>query len=562
MNKMLLSALVFMLIMAAAVPTSVSQIREAKVTGGEVKGSISDGVASFKGIPFAAPPVAELRWKAPQPVKPWTGVLKAHSFAPACMQIIDTPRFTLYPTEKVSEDCLYLNLWTAAKNENEKRPVMVWVHGGGFTRGMTKTPLFDGTKFAQKGVVFVSVAYRLGSFGFLAHPDLSRESGKGSGTYGLQDIIAALQWVKNNIAQFGGDPACVTILGQSAGGTIVSILAASPAAKGLFHRVIAESGASFAPPRFGREAGLTVPTLGFAESIGKNFLDKLRVADIKAARAISAQKIQDRSAAIPSGTFWPVADGEVLPGDQYELYLAERFNDTPILVGTNSDEGAAFARGLSSAKLFEQYVRNNFGPAAESILSVYPHANNSEAFQASRDIGRDNIFAWHTWTWARLQTLKGKNKAFVYYFDYHNAWSQAAGASHSAELAYVFGNFRQPNGALPPPEPGRKGRPIMDQSPIQAGSWGFADIGPSSVEKALSDTMSSYWINFAKSGDPNSPGLPEWPAFSGKQQAAMYFGPGSSSAKPLPNIEKLKVFDPYYARRRMEAKARAGNSNN
>jgi para-nitrobenzyl esterase len=561
MNKMLLSALLCMLTTIESAQTAASQIREVKVAGGEVKGSVSDGVASFKGIPFAAPPVAEFRWKAPQPVKPWSGVLKAHSFAPACMQTIDTLRFALYPTEKVSEDCLYLNVWTAAKNENERRPVMIWVHGGGFTRGMTRTPLYDGSKFAQKGIVFVSVAYRLGPFGFLAHPELSRESGKGSGTYGLQDIIAGLLWVKDNIAQFGGDPSCVTIFGQSAGGTIVSMLAASPATKGLFHRVIAESGASFAPPRFGREAGMTVPTLAFAESTGKDFLNKLGATSIKNARALSAQKIQDRTAGNAQGTFWPVADGDVLPGDQYELYLTERFNDTPILVGSNSDEGAAFARGPSSAKLFEQYVRNSFGPDSESILSVYPHANNSEAFQASRDIGRDNIFAWHTWTWARLQTLKGKNKAFVYYFDYRNPLSQGAGASHSAELMYVFGNFRQPNGALPPPEPGRKGRPITDQPPLQAGSSGFADAGPNDFEKALSDMMSSYWVNFAKSGDPNGSGLPEWPAFSEKQQPAMIFGINSSGAKLLPNIEKLRVFDSYYARRRMEAKARAGNSN-
>jgi para-nitrobenzyl esterase len=563
---MLLSALLCMLAMIETAQTAVSQIREAKVTGGEVKGSTSSGVSSFKGIPFAAPPIGDLRWRAPQPIKPWTGVRKTNSFAPACMQTIDTPRFTLYPTEKVSEDCLYLNVWTAAKNENEKRPVMVWVHGGGFTHGMTSTPLYDGTKFAQKGVVFVSFAYRMGPFGFLAHPELSLESGKGSGTYGLQDLIAGLRWVKDNIAQFGGDPSCVTIFGQSAGGTLVSMLTASPEAKGLFHRVIAESGASFSPPRIGREAGMTVPALGIAESTGKDFLDKLGATTIKAARRLSARKIQDRSAANTQGTFWPVADGNILPGDQYELYLTERFNDTPILVGSNSDEGAAFARGPSSAKLFEQYVRNNFGTEAQALLSVYPHANGSEASQASRDIGRDNVFAWHTWTWARLQTLKGKNKAFVYYFDYHNAWSQEAGASHSAELAYVFGNFRYPNGAsvLPPAQPaGRRAiGPGMDQSPSFPRAAGFADAGPSTVEKALSDMMSSYWVNFAKSGDPNGPGLPEWPAFSEKQQAAMYFGTSSSGAKLLPNIEKLKAFDSYYARRRMEAKSRSGNSIN
>ena len=548
MQKMLRSAVLLMLVMIASAPTLVSQIREAKVTGGEVKGVVADGVSSFKGIPFAAPPIADFRWKAPQPLKAWKGVLKADSFAPACMQTIGNIARLSGAPEKVSEDCLYLNIWTAAKNEGEKRPVMVWIYGGGFTGGMTSVPIYDGTKLAQKGVVFVSIAYRVGPFGFLAHPELSRESGKGSGNYGLQDAITGLQWVKENIERFGGDPSCVTIFGQSAGGTLVSMLAASPAAKDLFHRVISESGASFAPPRVRREPGLTVPTLAAAEFTGKDFLDKLGATDINAARALSAQKLQDSPAASTQGTFWPVADGDILPGDQYELYLAGRFNDTPILVGTNSDEGAAFARSPSSAKLFEQYVRNNFGSEADEILSVYPHANDFEASQSTKDLGRDNIFAWHTWTWARLQSLKGKNKAFVYYFDHRTPLSQGSGASHSAELPYVFGNLRSLGGTPKMPPPG------FGQSPRFPPGGGFPNAGPSTVEKALSDLIMSTWVNFARSGDPNGKGLPQWPAFSENQHHAMYFGVDSAGARTLPNLEKLKTFDRYYARRRMEAK--------
>ncbi len=563
MIKILLSVSLSMVGMITIPQFARAQIREAKVTGGAVKGAVSDGVSSFKGIPFAAPPTGDFRWKPPQPAKPWTGILNAKSFAPACIQTIGNIAKLMGSLDKVSEDCLYLNVWTAANNESEQRPVMVWIHGGGFTGGMTSMPTYDGTKLAQKGVVFVSVAYRVGPFGFLAHPDLSRESGRGSGNYGLQDLIAALQWVKDNIAQFGGDPSCVTIFGESAGGTLVSMLGASPAAKGLFQRAIAESGASFAPPNSTKEAGITVPTLDGAESNGKNFLKQLGVSDIKAARELSAQKILNSPEASKNGLFWPVSDGDVLPGDQYELYLSGHFNDTPILVGTNSDEGAAFSRGGEMPpKAFENLIRNNYGIEADSILSVYPHGNDTEATQSSKNIGRDAVFAWHAWAWARLQSRIGKGKPYVYYFDHYNP-ALSSGASHATELSYVFGNFRGA-GSLPPAAatapPGQFGR----RNPFPpGGGFGIRPAGdaPSAGDNQLWEVMSSYWINFAKSGDPNGAGLPRWPAFSEKEQNAMVFGVTSVGAQPLPNMEKLKALDVYFARRRMEAKGRAGNSN-
>jgi para-nitrobenzyl esterase len=556
MSKLLWTLSLFILAMVAATQSAVSQIRQVKVTGGEVKGDESQGIVSFKGIPFAAPPVKELRWKSPQPVTPWNGVKKANSFAPACMQILGNMAKISGSTDRVSEDCLYLNVWTAAKNENEKRPVLVWIYGGGFTSGMTSLPMYDGSNLAQKGVVLVSVAYRVGPFGFLAHPDLSRESGKGSGNYGLQDAIAGLQWVKENIAQFGGDPSCVTIFGQSAGGTVVSMLTASPAAKGLFHRAISQSGGSFAPPRSGNEAGQNVPTLGLAESKGKEFLEKLGASDITAARALSANKIQNSPTASVTNHFWPVADGDVLPGDQYELYLAGRFNDTPILVGTNSDEGGSFARGTVTAKEFEMRIRNGFGPNAAALLSVYPHANDLEASQSSKDSGRDSVFAWPTWAWASLQSQKGKNKAYVYYFDHYNP-SVSSGAGHGAEVSYVFGNFRSfgaPSIPMGAPLGGRGQNPPVPQY------GGAMSNAPSGADKQLWDIMSSYWINFARSGDPNGPGLLKWPAFTDKESYSLIFGVNEIIARPLPNLEKLKAYDPYYARRRMEARKRAGIS--
>ena len=254
----------------AAAPGS-AQIRSASVTGGSVVGEVTDDLSVFRGVPFAAPPVGELRWKAPQPVPPWSGTKQATAFGPACMQ---EPGMAaqMGHTGSLSEDCLYLNVWSPAKSAGEKLPVVVWIYGGGFSGGMTSIPLYDGANFARKGVVFVSLGYRVGTFGFLASPQLSGESGHGSGSYGLLDQVAGLEWVKENIEQFGGDPDRVTLLGHSAGAYAVSMLAASPLAEGLFDGVIAESGANFAPPHSGDAGGSNLRTLSSAEAEGASFL--------------------------------------------------------------------------------------------------------------------------------------------------------------------------------------------------------------------------------------------------------------------------------------------------
>jgi para-nitrobenzyl esterase len=526
MRKGLISGLLLAITLAIA-PLALAQIQSVKVKDGQLKGVVADGVASFKGIPFAAPPISDLRWKSPQPAKAWTGIRNADRYASGCMQDSSMVKM-VGASVGVSEDCLYLNVWTAAKTAGEKRPVMVWIHGGAFVGGMTGTPMFDGTKFAQKGVVLVSIAYRLGVFGFMAHPELSRESGKGSGAFGIQDMIAGLLWVKNNIAQFGGDPSCVTIFGESAGGIAVGMLSAAPAAKGLFQRAISESGGSFAPPRISNEAGQNVPTLKLAESNGDAFLKKLGAADIKAARALPAEQIQKAAGGGMGGgsSFWPVADGNFIPGDPYELYKEGRFNDTPILVGTNSNEGGLFSRGPVTAAAFEKQIRSGYGERADVILSAYPHSTDDEASRASADVFREFAFAWPTWAWARMQSEKGKGKSFVYYYDHRTADSPN-GANHAAEVTYVFGNLGGPGGA------------------------------PSAEDLALSNRIRSYWINFARTGDPNGSGLPQWPAFTEGDQRVMYFD-GTSKAIPLPNLEKLKAFDAYYSWRREEAKKRGG----
>jgi para-nitrobenzyl esterase len=334
---------------------------------------------------------------------------------------------------------------------------------------MTSIPAYDGTQFAKHGVVLVSVGYRLGAFGFLAHPELSRESGKGSGNYGLQDMIASLQWVKANIAKFGGDPTRVTIFGESAGGIAVSMLTASPAAKGLFQRAISESGGNFAAARTANEGGLNVPTLRVAEGTGKAFVAKLGAADIKAARALSAAAIQKAQGPGLATGFWPVFDGDVLPGDQFVLYSQGRFNDTPVLIGTNSDEGALFAAPGVTAATFESQIRSGYGAKADVVLAAYPHKTDAEAATASKNIFRDTAFAWPTWTWATLQSTKGKAKAYVYYFDVRNPQSPN-GATHAAEIGYVFGNLG-----------GGGGGPAALQAP------------PRPQDTAVSQLMMSYW---------------------------------------------------------------------
>jgi para-nitrobenzyl esterase len=515
------------------VSSASAQVREVDVAGGRIAGVVANDIVSFKGIPFAAPPVGPLRWKAPEPVKPWTGVKQAAAFGPSCMQDPMFARLFGAPPE-MSEDCLYLNVWTPAKAAGDALPVMVWIYGGGFAGGQTSVAGYDGTRLAEKGAVLVSVAYRVGPFGFLAHAELSRESGKGSGNYGLQDQIAGLRWVKANIAKFGGDPARVTIFGESAGGIAVSMLAASPTAKGLFQRAISESGGNFGPPRFAMEGGQNVPPLKVAEASGRAFLAKLNAKDIAAARELSAEKVQAAVGPGLEGGFWPVFDGDVLPGDQYELYKKGHFNDTPVLIGTNSDEGALFARPGMTPALFESLIREGYGKHADPILAAYPHATDADAAKSGKDIFRDTAFAWPTWAWAMLQAQKGTGKAYVYYFD-HRTPQSPNGANHGAEIGYVFRNLGN-----------------MGSGPLGAGGT------PRPEDHALSDLMSSYWVNFAKNGDPNGPGLPAWPAFSTTAQTAMHFD-GKSSARPVPNMSQLKALDAYYAWRRDEAKAKGVN---
>jgi para-nitrobenzyl esterase len=501
---------------AAAAP-ALAEITQATVTGGRIQGVAADGLGEFKGVPFAAPPVGALRWKAPQPVQPWSGVRQTTRFGDACMQ--GGGGGGAGKGIPYSEDCLYLDVWTPARSPSDKLPVIVWIYGGGFNSGATSNELYDGASFARRGVVFVAVSYRVGPFGFLATPELSRESGHGSGDYGLMDQIAGLKWVQANVARFGGDPAKVTILGHSAGGQAVSMLAVSPLAKGLFRGVIAESGANFAPPQSSPFAGSNYMTASLAEANGQKWLESLGVHSLAEARALPASVVEKAQRNPGAPRFWPSIDGHVLTGDEVTLYEQGRFNDTPILIGDVSDEAAAFGKRALDPAAFEAEVREGYGKEADAILAAYPHATADQATRAATLLRSDTGFDWHQYTWARMETTHGRNRAWVYRFDKPSA-ANPNGSGHGQELQYVFGNL------------GVGGRPQ-----------------PTDADRALSAEMQSYWVNFATKLDPNGPGLPAWPAFTPDKPQMMRFGVDPGPAR-LANLDRLKVLDGYYDWRR------------
>jgi para-nitrobenzyl esterase len=493
-----------------------------RVEGGLVEGTLEDGLAVYRGIPFAAPPVGELRWRAPEPVVKWDGVKRADKFAPACMQSGPPGSAGANQGPGMSEDCLYLNIWTPAKSARERLPVLVWIYGGGFAGGATSIPTYSGEKLARRGVVFVSIAYRVGPFGFLAHPGLSAESKfKVSGNYGLLDMIAALQWIQKNIAAFGGDPKRVTIFGESAGGIAVSMLCASPLAKGLFHGAISQSGGSFGPPRPGGMPGENMQRLADAERAGEAYAKGAGASSVAELRKLSAEQVLATSRG-QRGLSWPIIDGRVIPDDQYKLYEAGRYNDTPILVGYNSDEGLSFSPPKTPEAYIES-VRRRYGPFADKLLKVYPPGETTVP-KTARDLTRDAAFGWHTWAWARLHSRAGKSKVFYYYFDQHPEYPagsprEGQGTPHGADVPFVFEHLNAPNRQAAP------------------------------GDEELSAAMAAYWTNFAKRGDPNGEGLPQWPPFSESNPVVMYLKHPPRTG-PVPSEDGLKVLDAYFAWRR------------
>jgi para-nitrobenzyl esterase len=493
-------------------------ITQAQTTAGIVQGEAVEGLGEFKGIPFAQPPVGDLRWKAPQPVQPWQGVRKTIAFGPACMQGAQLLK-QMGSEQPMSEDCLFIDVWTPANTPADKLPVIAWIYGGGFNSGATSVPMYDGANFAKQGVVFVSISYRVGPFGFLATPALSAESGQGSGNYGLLDMIAGLRWVHDNIAQFGGDPAKVTVMGHSAGSMAVSELVASPLAKGLFRGAIAESGADFAPP--GEFAGTTQATLAQAEASGQKWLQDLGASSLAEARAMPAEKLEAAQHAQGAPRFFPPLDGYILTAPEYAIWQRQAYNGVPVLIGTTSDEAAVFGgrRAVTPAD-FEKRVRDGYGAQADAILAAYSHATDVQATRASKDLASDTMFHWNMFTWAALQAKNGKAPVYAYWFDRPTA-ANPDGSGHGSEVPLVFAN-----------EDHRPGRP----------AWTDED-------RSLSRALQAYWVNFAKTGDPNGPGLPRWPKFQAEKATVMQLG---KENKPIaaPVDWRLKALGDYYAWRR------------
>jgi para-nitrobenzyl esterase len=514
-----------LLTIAAVVATAAAASAAVKVEQGLLEGRSEDGLTVYRGIPFAAPPVGNLRWRAPQPPAKWQGARQADAYAPYCVQNNFGPNYT---RAKMSEDCLYLNVWTPAKTPKDRIPVLVWIHGGGFAAGANSEPLFDGDVLAKKGVVLVNITYRLGNLGFLAHPELSKETAnRVSGNYGLLDQVAALKWIKKNIAAFGGDPDKVTIFGESAGGISVSMLAASPLAKGLFAGVISDSGGSFGPVRASGGPGENMRSLASAEKDGLAFQAAAGAHSLADLRKVPAEKIL----AATRGMAWPNVDGYVIPSDQVSIYDAKAFNDTPILVGYNSDEGLSFSR-FASPQSYIDATKKRYDGFADALLQAYPAGDKGHP-KSARDLARDTAFGWHTWTWARKQASLGKHKAYLYYFDQHPDYpvgspEEGHGAPHGRDLPYVFGHLKE--------------------------LWG-GEIA-TDADRRASDIMATYWTNFVKYGDPNGADVPEWPAFSEDSQQTMLLT-ASPRPIPVPNLQGLKILDTYFAWRRSPDGAKA-----
>jgi len=477
-------------------------VNSVKTNAGLVSGKTTDDGALkiFMGIPFAAPPVGDLRWKAPRPVQPWTGVRTCVDNPPSALQSPPKPfmcwsKEFMAPESPLSEDCLYLNVWTTAKTDREKLPVMVWIHGGAFTGGSGTVPLYNGEGMARKGVVFVTINYRLGIFGFLAHPDLSAESELGvSGNYGILDQIAALRWVQENIAAFGGDASNVTIAGQSAGAFSVNMLVVSPMAKGLFHKAIAQSGG-----RFGKQPDLG-QTLKAAEDAGKQLTNQFGVGSIADFRSFSADSLLK----IPA-RFGLAFDQVVLP-PVYETFAAGKHNDVPLISGWNADDGVSFGPPPSAAG-FTENAQKQYADKADVFLKLFPAGTDSEAAQSQKLLSQLR-FGWNNYTWARLQSEKGSGKAYLYYFKRVPPGEPNYGAFHSAEFGYALHTLK------------------------------FWDRPFTDVDFQLEETMSSYWVNFAKTGNPNDERLPVWPAFNSNNPEVMELGDEVKVA-PLPFRDQL-----------------------
>ncbi len=507
---------------------------EVAVTGGLIRGISRDGVKQYHGIPYAEPPVGDLRWAPTEPVTVWEGVRDASKTGPVCIQrtkagvaFYDPPPDRVLPRQ--SEDCLTLNLWTKATRSDEGRPVMVWIHGGGLSGGWGARSA--GALLAEKGAVLVSFNYRLGRLGFLAHPELSAENPKGvSGNQGFRDQIQALEWVRDNIAQFGGDPGNVTIFGESAGGTSVSVMQASPLARGLFHRAIGQSGGGFHPMQHRTRNQSFIPS---GEAIGLQFGAAL-VGDeadqsLTALRQIPVEKVLEvtqSSRAFSVYEYLPTVDGEVLVEDVGTTFANGRQADVPLLVGSASDEGAVVLEHFVSFLGAGLLGFNRFGAAMlpevrEEISTYYPAMTDEDAIPSWRNLFTDMTFTYPMRAWGR--SMEGLNSdVYLYWFTWpvSLAGGKSHGAFHGASQIYVFGDFD-----------------LMHE------------VAPTDADVKFSHSIAETWIRFARTGNPNGGSLPEWPAFTPQNEAYMDLGLRPRVGHHL-RIPQMKLLEKAWDQRR------------
>jgi len=465
-----------------------------KLDSGPISGTTHDGLQIYLGIPYAAPPVGKLRWKATEPVDAWEEVKTCETYGPYCPQ----PEGHVKMTGTSSEDCLYLNVWTPAKSSNEKLPVMVWIHGGGWSLGSGS--MYDGTMIAKKGVVFVNFNYRLGPLGFFAHPQLAAESPQGvMGNYGMMDQLTALKWVKKNIAAFGGDPNNVTILGESAGSMSISLLMISPLADGLYNKGILESGGPYGSQYLIPLAdGQMQKAIIESEKLTKVLNCDKAIDPIAAMRAKSADEIIKvyNFSLLPwsSGMgFTPVTDGYVVPDDPKKLYVQGKNRDVPLILGFNANEGTLFYAPMSIAD-YKKWITLQFGKHSDEVFAMFPASKAADVRGAFDRLVATIIFIEPTRFVARSKN-KQNTKAYLYHFTRvpPTQFGKTLGASHGAELFYIF-------------EPMNK-------------KAGYTD-----VDIKLSNQMLDYWTNFAKTGDPNGKGLPHWPTYNRKTEENIELG--------------------------------------
>ena len=503
---------------------------------GELAGEWADaeaGVSVFRGVAFAQPPVGDLRWRPPVAVDAWNGTRAATEFGPACWQARNADNSPYARGELPrSEDCLTLNLWTAAR-VGERRPVMVWFHGGGHSSGTGSATIFDGTAMAKKGAVMVTANYRLGPLGFLAHPALTAESAdQASGNYGILDHVATLEWVRDNIAAFGGDPGNVTIFGQSAGSWSVCVLQASPLAKGLFHKAIGHSGGCFGAPRAHLATTGGSATAASGHDAGLAVAARLGVEGEGADAAAALRAVEPEAVLTAGRGTGVVVDGWVLPDLPGAIFAAGDQNDVPVIVGSMSDEGITLFAGMADPPrdAFVAGLTEQYGDRTDALLDAYAREVAASTRTAGQAIQADRSFTWQMRAWARANA--SANDVYLYFFSHappvfrlylpdrpaldFPGGRRGGGAYHSGDLAYAFDNV------------------------------GLVGVGWNARDHELSDQMSQYWVNFAKTGDPNGEGLPLWPKYDREGEPAIEFATFGTAAASKIRETKLDLFDASY----------------